>query len=274
MLKIIFLFLMSGGLPVAMAMAGSALLYILWTGNLPAFVVVHRMISGIDSFPLLAVPFFIFAGNLMNNAGITNRIYNYALALVGWMKGGLGHVNVVGSVIFAGMSGTAIADAAGLGTIEIKAMKDHGYSTEFAVGVTAASATLGPIIPPSLPFVIYGMMANVSVGSLFLAGILPGVLMAILMMCTVAFFAHKNGWGADVKFEWPRVIKALTETAVVIAWPIALWLLIVKGGWPAQITVMGGLVVLFARNIPDPTKPVVIKAGASALLRKSVQGEG
>ena len=107
------------------------------------------MIGGIDSFPLLAVPFFILAGNLMNNAGITNRIYNFALALVGWLKGGLGHVNVVGSVIFAGMSGTAIADAAGLGTIEIKAMKDHGYSAEFAVGVTAASATLGPIIPPS-----------------------------------------------------------------------------------------------------------------------------
>ena len=246
MLKIIFLLLMSGGIPVAIAMAGSALIYIWWTGGLPPFVVIHRMISGIDSFPLLAVPFFILAGNLMNNAGITNRIYNYALALVGWMKGGLGHVNVVGSVIFAGMSGTAIADAAGLGTIEIKAMKDHGYSTEFAVGVTAASATLGPIIPPSLPFVIYGMMANVSVGSLFLAGILPGGLMAILMMLTVAYFAHKNGWGADVKFEWPRVIKALMETAVVIAWPVAMWLLIVMGGLPAQITVFGGLLVLFA----------------------------
>ena len=246
MLKIIFLLLMSGGIPVAMAMAGSALIYIWWSGGLPPFVVIHRMISGIDSFPLLAVPFFILAGNLMNNAGITNRIYNYALALVGWMKGGLGHVNVVGSVIFAGMSGTAIADAAGLGTIEIKAMKDHGYSTEFAVGVTAASATLGPIIPPSLPFVIYGMMANVSVGSLFLAGILPGVLMAILMMLTVAYFAHKNGWGADVKFEWPRVIKALMETAVVIAWPVAMWLLIVKGGLSAQITVFAGLLVLFA----------------------------
>ena len=229
-------------------MAGSALIYIWWTGGLPAFVVIHRMVSGIDSFPLLAVPFFILAGNLMNNAGITNRIYNYALALVGWMKGGLGHVNVVGSVIFAGMSGTAIADAAGLGTIEIKAMKDHGYSTEFAVGVTAASATLGPIIPPSLPFVIYGMMANVSVGSLFLAGILPGALMAILMMVTVAYYAHKNGWGADVKFEWPRVIKALSETAVVIAWPVALWLLIVKGGLPAQLTVFGGLIVLFAMD--------------------------
>jgi hypothetical protein len=216
MLKIIFLFLMAGGIPVAIAMAGSSLLYILWTGNLPPFVVIHRMVSGIDSFPLLAVPFFILAGNLMNNAGITNRIYNYALALVGWLKGGLGHVNVVGSVVFAGMSGTAIADAAGLGTIEIKAMKDHGYSTEFAVGVTAASATLGPIIPPSLPFVIYGMMANVSVGALFLAGILPGVLMALLMMLTVAYFAHKNNWGGDIKFEWPRVIKAIAETAVVI----------------------------------------------------------
>jgi TRAP-type C4-dicarboxylate transport system permease large subunit len=248
MLKIIFLILMSGGIPVAVAMAGSALIYIWWTGGLPAFVVIHRMVSGIDSFPLLAVPFFILAGNLMNNAGITNRIYNYALALVGWMKGGLGHVNVVGSVIFAGMSGTAIADAAGLGTIEIKAMKDHGYSTEFAVGVTAASATLGPIIPPSLPFVIYGMMANVSVGSLFLAGILPGVLMAMLMMVTVAYFAHKNGWGADVKFEWPRVIKALTETLVVIVWPVLLWLLIVKGGLPAQVTVFGGLIVLFAMD--------------------------
>src|SRR3954470_23756768 len=205
-----FLAMMVTGVPVALALAGAALIYILLTGELPPFVVVHRMISGIDSFPLLAVPFFIFAGNLMNNAGITNRIYNFALSLVGWLKGGLGHVNILGSVIFAGMSGTAIADAAGLGTIEIKAMKDHGYSTEFAVGVTAASATLGPIIPPSLPFVIYGMVANVSVGALFLAGILPGVLMAILMMLTVAYYAHKNNWGSDVAFEWHRMGKAFT----------------------------------------------------------------
>lgn len=248
MLKVIFLLLMSGGLPVAIAMAGSALIYILASGNLPPFVVIHRMVSGIDSFPLLAVPFFILAGNLMNNAGITNRIYNYALALVGWLKGGLGHVNVVGSVVFAGMSGTAIADAAGLGTIEIKAMKDHGYDTEFAVGVTAASATLGPIIPPSLPFVIYGMMANVSVGALFLAGILPGVLMAILMMFTVAYFAHRNGWGGDIKFEWPRVIKAIAETAVVILWPVSLWLLIAKVGLQPQLTVLVGAIVLFAAD--------------------------
>src|SRR6187399_3566883 len=201
MLKIIFLLFMSSGLPVAIAMAGASLVYILISGTLPPFVVIHRMVSGIDSFPLLAVPFFILAGNLMNNAGITNRIYNFALGLVGWMKGGLGHVNIIGSVIFAGMSGSAIADAAGLGTIEIKAMRDHGYDLGFSVGVTAASATLGPIIPPSLPFVIYGMMANVSVGQLFLAGILPGVVMAIFMMLTVAYYAHKNNWGADIKFE-------------------------------------------------------------------------
>jgi TRAP-type C4-dicarboxylate transport system permease large subunit len=247
MLKILFLFLMASGIPVAIAMAGSSLIYILATGNLPGFAVVHRMIGGIDSFPLLAVPFFILAGNLMNNAGITNRIYNFALALVGWLKGGLGHVNIVGSVIFAGMSGTAIADAAGLGTIEIKAMKDHGYDLEFAVGVTAASATLGPIIPPSLPFVIYAMMANVSVGALFLAGILPGVLLAILMMLTVAYFAHKNGWGGDIAFEWHRVSKALTELAVVVAWPLALYGLVQAGAQP-QLTVALALVALFVAD--------------------------
>jgi TRAP-type C4-dicarboxylate transport system permease large subunit len=206
------------------------------------------MVSGIDSFPLLAVPFFILAGNLMNTAGITHRIYSYALALVGWLKGGLGHVNVVGSVVFAGMSGTAIADAAGLGTIEIKAMTDHGYDPEFAVGVTAASATLGPIIPPSLPFVIYGMMANVSVGALFLAGIFPGVVMALLMMLTVAYFAHKNGWGGDVKFEWPKLLKALVETLVVIAWPLVIWLMVTEVGTHAQLTVLVGLVLLFAAD--------------------------
>lgn len=248
MLKIIFLGFMATGLPVAIAMAGASLAYILWSGNLPPFVVIHRMISGIDSFPLLAVPFFILAGNLMNNAGITTRIYSFALALVGWMKGGLGHVNVVGSVIFAGMSGTAIADAAGLGTIEIKAMQEHGYDTEFAVGVTAASATLGPIIPPSLPFVIYGMMGNVSIGALFLAGILPGVFMALAMMATVAYFAHKHGWGADIKFEWPKVIKALTELAVVLAWPLVLWALVTYLNTPPQATVFVGLIALFAAD--------------------------
>lgn len=222
--KLLFLAMMGAGIPVAIAMAGAALVYVVATGNPPPYVVIHRMVGGIDSFPLLAVPFFILAGNLMNCAGITTRIYNFALALVGWLRGGLGHVNIVGSVVFAGMSGTAIADAAGLGTIEIEAMREHGYDAEFAVGVTAASATLGPIIPPSLPFVIYGMFANVSVGALFLAGLMPGLVMTVMMMLTVAWFAHRKGWGRDIAWQWPRVRKALIELALVIGLPLALWL--------------------------------------------------
>ena len=217
-----FLALMVSGLPVAMAMAVASLVFVMVSGTIPDFVVIHRMYGGIDSFPLLAVPFFIFAGNLMNSAGITNRIYNFALALVGWMKGGLGHVNVVGSMIFAGMSGTAIADAAGLGTIELKAMKDHGYSTEFAIGVTAASATVGPIIPPSLPFVIYGMMAGVSIGQLFLAGVIPGLIMGVTMMLTVAYYAHTRNYGTDAVFSWARLGKTFVEAFLAMMTPVLL----------------------------------------------------
>jgi TRAP-type C4-dicarboxylate transport system permease large subunit len=242
-----FLAGMATGMPVAIAMAASALVYILLMGNLPPFVVMHRMISGIDSFPLLAIPFFIFAGNLMNNAGITTRIYNFTLAMVGWLRGGLGHVNVMGSLIFAGMSGTAIADAAGLGTIEIEAMKEQNYPVEFAVGVTAASATLGPIIPPSLPFVIYGMMADESVGKLFLAGIVPGVVMALLMMVTVSYYAWRYKWGADVAFDWKRLGKAIGELGIVIVWPLAIWGAI-RLGASLNVAVGIGLVLLLAAD--------------------------
>src|SRR5213075_2065800 len=230
-LLLVFIAVLAAGVPVFIALAGSSLLYTHFIAGIPDFVILHRMAGGIDSFPLLAVPFFILAGNLMNSAGITNRIYDFAVALAGWTRGGLAHVNIIGSVIFAGMSGTAIADAAGLGTIEIKAMKDKGYDLGFSVGVTAASATLGPIIPPSLPFVIYGMMANVSVGQLFVAGIVPGVVMAILMMLTVAYYAHKYHWGGDIKFEWGRLGKALLELALVIGFPAVMWGLI-KAGLP------------------------------------------
>src|ERR687894_739121 len=206
-----FLVLMLIGVPVAISMAVASVLYLVIYGVAPDIIVAQRMIAGVESFPLLAVPFFILAGNLMNVAGVTGRIYAFAVALVGWMKGGLAQVNIIGSVIFFRMSGTALADAAGISTIEIKTMKDHGYSTEFAVGVTAASATLGPIIPPSLPFVIYGMMANVSIGALFLGGLIPGVFMTLLMMVTVAFFAHRNGWGGDTPFSWTQVGEATIE---------------------------------------------------------------
>lgn len=240
-----FLAFMLFGLPVAVAMAGASLLYILVSGSVPDVVVAQRMIAGIESFPLLAVPFFILAGNLMNVAGITGRIYAFAVALVGWMRGGLGQVNIIGSVIFSGMSGTAIADAAGLGSIEIKAMTEHGYSKEFSVGVTAASATLGPIIPPSLPFVIYGMMANVSIGALFVAGILPGLFMTLLMMFTVAYFAHRNKWGSDTPFHWGRLGSASLEIVVVLAFPLAVWLL-ARAGISVNMAAGAAFAVLLA----------------------------
>lgn len=224
-----FLLLMLIGVPVAIAMAVASVLYIVLYGVAPDIIVAQRMIAGVESFPLLAVPFFILAGNLMNSAGVTGRIYSFAVALVGWMKGGLAQVNIIGSVIFSGMSGTALADAAGIGTIEIKAMKDHGYPVEAAVGVTAASATLGPIFPPSLPFVIYGMMANVSIGALFMAGILPGIVMTLLMMITVAAFAYVKRWGSDAPFDLRQLFSAGMEIVVVLLVPLAIYLMMRSG---------------------------------------------
>jgi len=185
-------------------------------------VVVHRMMAGVDSFPLLAIPFFIMAGSLMNSAGITARIYDFALALVGWLKGGLGHVNVVGSVIFAGMSGTAVADAGGLGNIEIRAMRDHGYDVDFAVGITGASSTVGPIIPPSLPLVIYGVMANCSIGQLFAAGLLPGLFMAGTMMAMVAWYAHTRGFHRDAVFSWIVLGQTFKRAFLPLMTPVLL----------------------------------------------------
>jgi tripartite ATP-independent transporter DctM subunit len=207
---IMLILLISIGVPIAVALAGSSLLFLAigqWTGEIstPLITVLHRMVNGVDSFPLLAVPFFIMAGNLMNSAGITKQIYDFAVAAVGWLRGGLGHVNVAGSVIFAGMSGTAVADAGGIGTIEIKAMRDHGYPTKFAVGLTAASSTIGPIIPPSLPLVIYGVVANASINSLFAAGILPGLIMAVFLSVAVTIYAHRYGIGRDAKFQLNRL---------------------------------------------------------------------
>jgi TRAP-type C4-dicarboxylate transport system permease large subunit len=240
-----FLVLMLIGVPVAVSMAVASVAYLLIYNVAPDLIAAQRMIAGVESFPLLAVPFFILAGNLMNIAGVTGRIYSFALALVGWMKGGLAQVNIIGSVIFAGMSGTALADAAGIGTIEIKAMKDHGYPIEAAVGVTAASSTLGPIFPPSLPFVIYGMMANVSIGALFMAGIVPGVVMTLLMMIAVAFFAYKHGWGSDTPFSLAKLGEASLEVLVVALFPFAVYLL-ASTGLSFNFAVLIALVALVA----------------------------
>jgi TRAP-type C4-dicarboxylate transport system permease large subunit len=242
-----FLGLMVLGVPVAISMAVASLAFILVSGTVPDVILAQRMIAGVESFPLLAVPFFILAGNLMNIAGVTGRIYSFAVALVGWMRGGLAQVNIIGSVIFSGMSGTAIADAAGIGTIEIKAMKDHGYSTEVAVGVTAASATLGPIIPPSLPFVIYGMMANTSIGALFLGGVIPGVIMTLFMMATVAIFARIYKWGSDTKFSLRELGSAGIEVLVVMGFPVLAYGLVYAGLDP-NLAIGIALAVLLAMD--------------------------
>ncbi len=215
------------GAPIAIALGGSSMVWVYLTGAVPDFVILHRMVNGVDSFPLLAVPFFILAGSLMNAAGLTNQIFDFAKALVGWLPGGLGHVNIGASIIFAGMSGAAVADAGGLGTIEIKAMDDAGYDRDFSVAVTAASSTIGPIIPPSLPMVIFGVMASSSIGALFIAGFLPGLLMGLALAVMVAYYAKKRNYPKDASFSIKRLgitfIKGLPAlfTPIIIIGGIA-----------------------------------------------------
>ena len=219
-LMILLLFaLMLVGVPIAAALALASLAFVLVEG-LPPMIVLANMVNGINSFPLIAVPFFILAGNLMNSAGITTRIFAFARAAVGWMHGGLGHVNVGASVIFAGMSGAAVADAGGLGNIEIKAMRDSGYDTDFAVGITAASSTIGPIIPPSLPLVIYGVIADASIGQLFMAGIVPGLMMALALMVMVAWYSRRRNYPRDLDFRLGRLGQTFLDALLPLMTPI------------------------------------------------------
>nr|WP_300311157.1 TRAP transporter large permease [Halomonas sp.] len=219
------------GVPIAISLAGSCLIYVLLTGRVPDVVVVHRMVNGIDSFPLLAIPFFILAGNLMNNGGITARIFDFAKALMGWMRGGLGHVNVGASIVFSGMSGAAVADAGGLGTIEIKAMRDAGYDDEFSVGITAASSTIGPIIPPSLPMVIYGVMASVSVGQLFAAGLIPGLLMGVALMVMIVWMSRRRGYQRDARFSVSVLGRSFSRAFLSLLTPVIIVGGIVSGAF-------------------------------------------
>jgi C4-dicarboxylate transporter, DctM subunit len=182
------------GVPVFASMGLTAVMafIVLGQGHL-LLMVPQRMFASTTSFTLLAIPFFILMGNVMNTGGITKRIFRFARAIVGHIWGGLGQVNVIASMLFSGMSGAAVADAAGLGLIELKAMEDHGYDRKFSAAITAASSTIGPVIPPSIPFVIYGHLTGVSVGKLFMAGCLPGVMMGLALMIAVYFISkHRN----------------------------------------------------------------------------------
>ncbi|MBN9672176.1 TRAP transporter large permease [Labrenzia aggregata] len=185
---------MALGLPVFVALGTTCLLALAVTsatGGLPVELMSLKITQTLNSFPLLAIPLFILAANLLNRGSATTRIFDFANVLVGFVRGGLGHVNVVASMIFAGMSGTASADAAGLGALEIRAMSEKGYNLSYSTGITAASSVIGPIIPPSVAMLVYGWQADVSVGDLFLGGFVPGLLMAGLLMATTFLMSYR-----------------------------------------------------------------------------------
>ena len=218
----LFLLLSLLGIPLAVSMGLSAITYMVIAG-IPLATIAHRMGNAINSFPLLAVVLFIYVGSLLNATGMTQRLYAAARVAVGRVRGDLAYVGIVAELVLSGISGSALADIGALGSVQIKAMKDHGYDTEFSVGVTAASSTLGPIIPPSLPFVIYGMMGNVSIGALFLGGVIPGLVMTVFMMGYVYYCARRYGMGRDQAFSWRTLgvtfiaaLPALLTPAIII----------------------------------------------------------
>lgn len=217
-IAVTFVILLIIGVPIAIAIGASAILGCITLGY-PLMIVGQKMTTGIDSFLLIAVPLFILAGNIMNVGKITDKIFSTAKEMVGWIPGGLAHSNVVASIIFAGMSGSAVADAGGLGTIEMEAMKKNGYDKEFAGAVTAASSVIGPIFPPSIPLIIYGSIASVSIGKLFVGGIIPGLLMGLALMLIISAYAIKRKYERH-PFHLKSFLKQLVSSSLSLITPI------------------------------------------------------
>ena len=221
----VWLLAVLAGLPLyaAMGLAGFAFVLI---GDMTVSIVPQKMAQAMNSFPLIAAPLFILMGNLLGAAKLTDRIVAFASALIGWVRGGYAHASILASMIFAGMVGSAVADAAGTGAIEVRAMRAAGYRAETAAAINAAAATIGPIIPPSLPMVIYGVTADVSIGRLFLAGVIPGLLMGLSLMAMVAVIARREGM-AGGRFGGAR----------------AVWLAFRDGFWAlmAPVVLLGGM---------------------------------
>ena len=219
--------LMLLGLPIAVSMALTSILTFVALGepNLLSMVP-QRMYAGTTGFPLLAIPFFILAGNLMNTGGMTQRLVRFAQCLIGHIRGGLGHVTVVTNMIMAGMSGSAVADATGTGSVLIPAMERAGYPRKFSAALVGAASTIGPVIPPSIPFVIFGSMTGTSVGRLFLGGFLPGVLMGIFLMVTVAIIAKRRGYPREQRATLRELFVSSVQAAPA---------------WGAPMIIIGGI---------------------------------
>ncbi len=234
MAGIVLLVLMLGffatGMPVAFAMGASSLAYMLLNGSLPLISIPQRMLNGADNFPLLAIPFFILAGSLMDNGGVTRRLVKFSSALVGHITGGLAHVVVVANMIMAGMSGSAVADASGTGSILIPSMREKGYPADFAAAIVGAAATIGPIIPPSIPMVIFASIANVSTAKLFVGGVVPGVLMGVYLMVVAYIVARRRGYGREPRQRWQDILRAFADAVPPLMAPV-----IIMGGILAGI---------------------------------------
>lgn len=215
----VFLLCFIIGIPLALVlgMTGMAVIFAM---GVPMQLVAQRMFAGIDSFPLMAVPFFILAGDLMNRGGTTARIIAFADSLVGHIRGGLAHANVLASMIFAGISGSAVADTSAIGSIMIPSMEKSGYDVDFSAAVTATSSVIGPIIPPSIIMVIYGVSVNVSVGGLFAAGFIPGILMGIALMIVIYRVSKKRNYPRSEGFSSKRVAHEFRSSIWALMAPI------------------------------------------------------
>ena len=233
------------GLPLWASM-GLAALAFLWLAGFPITVLPQKMAGSMNSFPIVAAPLFILMGNILGAAKITDRIVVFASAVIGWVRGGYAHASILTSMIFAGMVGSAVADAAGSGAIEIRAMKKAGYKPETAAAITAAAATIGPIIPPSLPMVIYGVMADVSIGKLFMGGVVPGVLMGLTLMVMVAVIARREGMVRQAFGGFAAIGRAFLHCFFAIMTPVVI-LGGMFSGWftPTEAAAVACLYALF-----------------------------
>ena len=231
------------GVHVGYALIMSSLFFFTVSGslNLVPFAL-EQMFNGVNSQTLLAVPFFVLAGNLMNGGGVTTRIFDFAASMIGHKKGGLAHVNVLASLIFSGMSGSALADAGGLGQLEIKSMKDAGFDEGFAGGITAASCIIGPLVPPSTPLIIYAVLANQSVEKLFMAGFLPGLLTTAALMVMCAFLAHKRNYPSEPKRSWGYRMNSFKKSFWALLTPVIILVGIFTGYFtPTEAAVVAAL---------------------------------